>query len=58
MADAPIESMPVRILKSIQPAQSVLPQTELEFSFVGVSITRSEEGFYGHSQERIELAGV
>ena len=37
---------------------SVLPQSELEFSFAGVSITRSEGGFHGLSQERIELTGA
>jgi hypothetical protein len=39
-------------------AQLVLPQSELEFSFAGVSITPSEGGFHGSSPERIELTGA
>jgi hypothetical protein len=35
----------------------VLPQSELEFSFAGVSITRSEGGYPEHGQERIQLTG-
>jgi hypothetical protein len=36
----------------------VLPQSELEFSFAGVSIMPSEGGFHEHVQERIERAGA
>ena len=36
----------------------VLPQTELEFSFAGVSITPSEGGFYEHNSKWIEFTGA
>jgi hypothetical protein len=42
----------------IRHCNSVLPQSELEFSFAGVSITPSEGGFHGPSPERIELTGA
>jgi hypothetical protein len=37
---------------------TVLPQSELEFSFAGVSITPSKGGFHGSSPERIQLTGA
>lgn len=46
------------LLLDAPPPQSVLPQTELEFSFAVVSITPSEGGFHGHRSERIEFRGA
>jgi hypothetical protein len=46
------------IQSSITAAETVLPQSELEFSFAGVSITRSEGGFHGPFSEWIEFQGT